>query len=93
LGILKLLNDGGANGGYGIDYRRKVQHSYVPIFVRIGFVRPSVNTVGLGMVVQVEDLDNPVPDCLAVPRLFNRHAFDVRGVGAVQFVDYLAKVV
>jgi len=53
----------------------------------IGLMRPSIDNAGRGMIVQVEDLHNPFPHCLALKRLFHGDATNMRGLYAVNVTD------
>jgi len=57
--------------------------------VVIGFVGPGIGSVGLGVVVQVEYLHDPVPNGLTLEDFFDRHTFAVSSVYAVQLVNHV----
>ena len=57
----------------------------------IGIVRPCIGFLGLGMAFQVEYLDGAIPNGLTMECLFDRDAFGVLGLSAVELMDYVLK--
>lgn len=56
-----------------------------------GLMRPGVGGIGCRVAVQIKDLDYPFPYRFAVENLFYRDTLPVRGLHAMQFLDYLAQ--
>src|SRR5689334_15016754 len=55
----------------------QVQNGIEPPFVTSLYrARPRIGSGGLGIALQVEDVDGAPPDSLALERLFDRHGFD-----------------
>lgn len=65
----------------------------MPFPALVRFVRPRVNAMGFGMVMQVENLHNPLPNRFSLKRLFYGDALDVCSLRPMQFVDHFSKVV
>src|ERR1035441_4859882 len=69
----------------------EMEHRYMPHWFLwiVGLVRPRVNPVRRGVPCQLEYLDNPFPNSLALECLFDWHTFNVRSLSAVQSADYV----
>jgi len=52
-------------------------HDHGALLRIVGLMRPCVNPVRCGMTRQVEYLDNPLPNRLALKNFFHWHAFNV----------------
>ena len=49
--------------------------------------------MGLWVVVQIEDLNNPIPNCLTLKDLFDRDAFHMGSLYTMQLMNHVPQVV
>jgi hypothetical protein len=90
-GISILLYKCCLHCGLWRDRRGNMQHSHItarmPWIVRL--MRPGIGSVCLGVALEVEDLNYPVPNGLTFPSLFYGDAFPIDGYPAVELLNHV----
>lgn len=91
--VLELLYDCGFYSRFGRYHGWDVKYGNVSFRVLwiVSLMDPSVNSVRSGMTVQVENLNNPIPNRLILKGFLYRHTFQVFWVSVMQMADHVLK--